>query len=35
MAEAAGGAEESTPGEPLVVELGGDGRVLLDEGAAS
>jgi uncharacterized protein (AIM24 family) len=32
--EAAGAAAEGAPGEPLVVELGGDGRALVDEGAA-
>ncbi len=35
MAEAAGAAEDGSPGGPLMVELGGDGRVLLDQGAAS
>ena len=34
LADAAGAPQEGAPGEPLVVELGGDGRVLLDEGVA-
>ncbi len=34
LVDVTGAASEGVPGEPLAVELGGDGRVLLDEGAA-
>jgi uncharacterized protein (AIM24 family) len=34
LPEAAGAPEEVARGEPLMVELGGEGRALLDEGAA-
>lgn len=34
LADVAGAPPEGSPAEPLAVELGGDGRVLLDEGAA-
>ncbi len=35
LVEEAGEAADGAPGEQVVVDLGGDGRVLLDEGAAA